>query len=329
VNRTPTRLLLRIHPADATLTALLALAVVVAAVRLPAVGEPLLGLFLTQTGLLAAFVLCVAWWTRREQRPVVQFLRPAVTVTVVFTCYTTLGQLGVVAMPYLADAALSRADTLLCGADPSLWLQRFLTPGRVEFFSFVYGAFIPYIYLSIILGCLGRPPLERDQFLTGWVFTYALSYLGYIFTPAHGPVVYHAADYGVALGGGVFYHLVLRSVDATGGLQGVFPSLHVGCSVYLCLFDLQTNRLRGLTYLPLVLLIYAATLVLRYHYVVDLVAGTLIPLACIPLGRRVFLRWARAREAAHMPALPGGEGDDLSAVSGAGEAGIESLLSGH
>src|SRR5581483_553186 len=122
---------------------------------------------------------------------------------------------------------------------------------------------------------------------------------------------------------------VLRGMEASGGLQGVFHSLHVGCSVYLCLFDLQTNRLRGLTYLPLVLLIYAATVVLRYHYVVDLIAGTLIPVAGIPLGRRVILRWVQAREAAGLPPLPGGEGDDLPAVPGPGEAGLEPLLSGN
>ena len=34
------------------------------------------------------------------------------------------------------------------------------TPGCVEFFSFIYGAFIPYIYLSLFLGCLGRLPVE-------------------------------------------------------------------------------------------------------------------------------------------------------------------------
>jgi hypothetical protein len=329
VQHAPTRLFLHLHPGDAALAAILALSVVVAAVRLPSAGTPLLGLFLVQVGLLVGFLLCVRWWSRREQRPIVSFLRPAVTASIVFTCYTTLGLLGVAAMPYLADSALSRADTALCGVDPSLWLQRFLTPGRVEFFSFVYGAFIPYVYLSIVLGCLGRPPLERDQFLTGWVFTYAISYLGYLFLPGHGPVVYHAADYAVALEGSFFYDLVVRGVAASGGLQGVFPSLHVGASVYLCLFDLQTNRLRGLTYLPLVLLIYAATLVLRYHYVVDLIAGTLIPAACIPLGRRAFLRWARARQAAHLPALPGGEGDDLSAISDAGESDLAPLLSRH
>jgi membrane-associated phospholipid phosphatase len=120
------------------------------------------------------------------------------------------------------------------------------------------------------------------------------------------------------LEGGFFLNVVRQGVEASGGLQGVFPSLHVGGSVYLCLFDLRTNRLRGLTYLPLVLGIYISTIVLRYHYVVDLIAGTAIAAACIPLGQRVFLRWARRRQEAGLPALPGGEGDALPLVSGAG-----------
>ncbi len=308
---------------------MLALAAAVALVRWPAVGQGLSVLAAIQVGLLAAFAVCVAAMARRQQAAWVQFVRPLATVTVVFTLYTSLGKLGVAAMPYLADGWLSEADRWLLGFDPSLAVQRFQTPGRVEFFSFIYGSFIPYIYLSMFLGCLGRPPVERDQFLTGWVFTYAISYLGYIFLPAHGPVVYQADQYSVALHGGLFYRLVVLGNEATGGLQGVFPSLHVGCSVYLCLFDLRTNRLRGLTYLPMVLLIYVATIFLRYHYVVDLVAGTVIPVACLGLGRRAFLRWARQRQAAGRPALPGGEADDLPDLSDAGAARAPLVLPPH
>jgi membrane-associated phospholipid phosphatase len=54
----------------------------------------------------------------------------------------------------------------------------------------------------------------------------------------------------------------------------------------------------------LVLLIYVATVFLRYHYVVDLIAGTLIALAAIPLGHWAVLRWARRRSAAGLAALP-------------------------
>src|SRR5262245_16086204 len=204
------RLLLKVPPSDRTVTALLALAVIVAAVRLPAVGTPLVGLLALQLGLLVGFLLCVAGMVRWENAYAVQFVRPLATVVVLFTCYTSLGWLGVAAMPYLADNALSAADTWLFGVDPSWWVQRWQTPATVEVFSFIYAAFIPYIYLSILLNCLGRPPLERDQFLTGWVFTYAISYLGYIFVPAHGPILFPEAHEHEPLVGGYFLDLVER-----------------------------------------------------------------------------------------------------------------------
>lgn len=300
---------------------LLILAFGILAIRLP-----FTGLFWMQLGLLLAFAIGVELLVRHERSSWVQFARPALTVAVIFTCYTTLGWLGVEAFSYRADAALSAADTWLFGFDPSLALEAYLTPGRVEFFSFAYGAFIPYINITIALNCLGRPPLERDQFLTGWVFLYSISYVGYIFVPAHGPVVFHADDYRVALEGGLFYDFVLRGVEASGGLQGVFPSLHVGGSLYLCLFELRHNRLRGLIYLPLVLAIYAATLVLRYHYVVDLIAGTALALVCLPLGRRAVNGWVRRRQAAGLPPLPGGRTDALPALSDAGAGGSKAVL---
>jgi hypothetical protein len=76
----------------------------------------------------------------------------------------------------------------------------------------------------------------------------------------------------------------------------------------------------------MVLLIYLATIFLRYHYIIDLVAGTVLAVGCIPLGERVFLRWMRRREAAGLPALPGGEADDLPALSGTGTSDAAPLL---
>jgi hypothetical protein len=309
---------LAVHPGDRTILALLTLSALVALVRWPAVGARLAPLVAVQTGLLLGFAMLVLALTRWERSSWVLWARPIGTVAVIFTLYTSLGKLGVAAMPYLADHVLWRADWWLLGFDLSLALQPYQTAGWVEFFSFVYSAFIPYIYVSLFLGCLGRPPLERDQFLTGWVFTYALSFLGYLFVPAHGPVVFQAAEYTRELHGGLFYRTVVLGNEMTGGLQGAFPSLHVGGSVYLCLFDLRTNRLRGLTHLPLVLLIYLSTVFLRYHYLVDLIAGTAIAVACQPLGVRAFLGWARARQGAGRPALPGSEGDVLSSVPVAG-----------
>ena len=279
---------LGIHPSDGIVLAVLLLAVLTAAIRLEAAGTSLLAIHLF---LLAAFGAASWAFARWRESRAVGYLRPTATVTVVFTLYGTLGALGFAAMPYCADGFLSQADQWLFGFDPSLALQPFQSPGWVEFYSFVYAAFIPYVYLSLLLNCLGRDSRERNVFLTGWVLTYAISFIGYMFVPAHGPVVYQAADYDAVLAGSTFYRVVVAGVDASGGPHGAFPSLHIGCAVYLCLFDLKSNRLRGLTYLPIVLLIYVSTVFLRYHYVVDLIAGTLIAYTCV-----VLTRWAFARQ---------------------------------
>jgi hypothetical protein len=320
------RFLLHLPPSDRTVLGLLVLAVLVATLRWPALGSIMASYFGLHLGLFVGFAAVVLWVGRHERWTAVQFLRPLATVAVIFTLYTSLGKLGMAAMPYRADATLSAIDTWLCGVDPSLWIQRYQSPGWIEFFSFFYGAFIPYINCSLALNCLGRPPGDRDEFLTGWVFTYAISYLGYLFLPATGPIIYHAADYHVSLAGNYFYKLVCDGVESSGGLQGAFPSLHVGGSVYLCLYDLRVNRLRGLTFLPLVLLIYVATIFLRYHYVIDLIAGTVISAGCIPLGQWAFRHWVRRREDGGLPALPGGEGDALSDVPAAGPAGAAHLF---
>jgi PAP2 superfamily len=305
------RYTLRIHPGDRILFALLVLANVVCIARWPAVGSALTFISLALLGLLIVEVIAMFVLARWEDRRWVPFVRAVLAVTVVFSLYTALGKLGVVAMPYLADAALSKVDNWLLGFDPSLAIQPYQTSGWIEFLSFAYGAFIPYIYLSIFLGCVGKPALERDQYLTGWIITYAISYLGYIFIPGHGPGVYQADQYDVVLGGGFFYRVVVLGNEATGGLQGVFPSLHVGCSVYLCLSDLRKNLLRGLTYLPMVILIYVATIFLRYHYIIDLIVGTIVPVVGIFLGERVITRWVQLRREAGLAALPGGDEDDV------------------
>lgn len=305
------RLTARVHPADRAVWLIIAVAVAVCVVRRRAASRDLGHMLLLHAGLLAVFTAYVVFSARSQARWVPRLLRPATTVGVVLTLYTTLGPLGLAAMPG-ADAALSWIDTRWLGLSP-LALQPLQTPTAVEAFSVPYALFIPYIYLSAILGTFGRPPVERDAFLTGWILTYAVSYLGYIFIPARGPIVFHAADYAAPLQGGTFLHLVERGIDLTGGPFGAFPSLHVGSSLYLCAFDLRTNRLRGLTYLPVVVSIFVATVVLRYHYVIDLVAGTLIALTCVRVGPALLYRWMRARAARGLTPLPG---EDAHAVLG-------------
>ena len=247
----------------------------------PELGQWILFHALLLTGYLAANLI----YTSLSSFSVIYYFRVATVMGTIFTLYYTLGITAPMAFGWGADAFFAKIDKLLfLGNSPSLWIERFAGFGATEFFSFIYGFFIPYLYLSIIISCIGRPGNERQIFLNGLAVTYTVSFLGYLFTPAYGPVIFFRDQFSSSLSGGFFHSIVLDSIKNCGGPHGAFPSLHVGASSFVCLFDLKYSRLRGLTYLPLVILIIIATVFLRYHYVIDTVAGVSIALLAFHLA---------------------------------------------
>lgn len=283
-----------LHPADAAASFLL---VVIALTLLGAclLGRALWGMFCGHVALLIAYGILSLVMRRHEARSWVLYARPFAVAAVMFVLYKTLGQSVFVIWDGTVDPWLAAADRwLFLGTSPSLWLNRRLTPHSVEFLSFIYSFYIPYLYFSIVLGCIGRPRAEVGRFVTAYSLTYSISFLGYLFVPARGPIVELAGQFAQPLDGGAIHALVVNTIAASGGPHGAFPSLHVGASMMLCLFDLRHNTFRGLTYVPLVALIVAATLALQYHYVVDLVAGTFIAIASLWLSRRLMARYTAA-----------------------------------
>ena len=276
-----------LSPADYATLAIVSVSVValgLAAAR----GASVTGDLLLHIGLLLGYAAVAALLARfgRGQGAVV--IRGMAVVAAMFTLYTTLGHVAFAAIPWSADPALAAADRLLlAGRSPSLMVDPLVTPTLVEVLSFFYGAFIPYLYISIFLGLVGRAPAQRELFITGFALLYAASFLGYLLLPARGPIVELAAAYGTAQTGGRFHTLVVETIDRMGGPHGAFPSLHLGATLYMLIFDLRHgDTLRGLIYVPLAALIGIATVALRYHYVIDLLAGVaLAALAVFAAGR--------------------------------------------
>jgi membrane-associated phospholipid phosphatase len=278
---------MRLHPADGATLFILTVVTATLAVAVLA-GAPLGGSLALHAGMLAAFAL-VAWRLGAREGAGV---RGIAVMAVMFTLYTTLGHVAFAAVPWVADPWLAAADrALLLGRSPSLAVEPLAATGWAKLLSFCYAMFIPYLYLSILLSLIGRPPAERDEFVTGFAVLYALSFLGYLFLPARGPIVQMAGAFTVPIEGGAFHRIVVRSVEQVGGPHGAFPSLHVGASLFATLFDLRhRNPLRALIYFPLVALIALATLVLRFHYAVDLLAALALALLAVHVARVAISR---------------------------------------
>jgi hypothetical protein len=287
------------HPAELATLGILAVVTVTLGLAL-ASGAALLQPALLHGALLLGFAALVLLLARHAQASWAALLRGVAVIGIMFTLYSTLGHIAFEAIPWRADAALNAADrALFLGNSPSLLWAGQPQTRTVEFLSFFYGAFIPYLYISILLGLVARPPGEREEFVTAFALLYAFSFLGYLFLPARGPIVELAAQFPGDLHGDTFHGLVVRAIDSMGGPHGAFPSLHVGATFLVVWFDLRHHNLAAR--LDLHSAAHpdrVATIVLRYHWVVDLMAGVSLALLAIWLAPILVQRWQRA-------ALPG------------------------
>lgn len=240
-------------------------------------GQPVGGGAALHATVLAAVLGVRAGLPRLRGAEVRSLVGATTAITAMFFLYMSLGHVAFTAIPWDGDAWVRAADRLIfLGTEPVVRVADLLAdrPWTIEPLAFFYGAFIPYLYVSIFLGLVGRPPDVRSTFVLAFVLLYGASFMGYLFVPARGPVVSMTDVLPTPLSGGFFHGIVVSAIDASGGPHGAFPSLHVGASFLAALVDLRHgDPLRGLIYLPLVALICFATVALRYHYVVDVFVG--------------------------------------------------------
>ena len=253
-------------------------------------GRPVSGSLALHAGVFVALAVIVRIASRLAGAEARTLVTAVTVVVVMFFLYTSLGHAAFAAIPWNGDPWLRAADRMLgFGLEPVLWVNDALDqhPWTTEVLSFFYGLFLPYLYLTIFLGFVARPRESRRVFLLAFALLYGVSFMGYLFVPARGPVVLMEAAFTAPLEGGLFHGIILRSIEGFGGPHGALPSLHVGAAVLGTTFDFRHgDRLRGLIYVPLVLLIALATLALRYHYLVDLVIGSALAVAALLVAER-------------------------------------------
>lgn len=147
-------------------------------------------------------------------------------------------------------------------------------------FFFFYLIFGPAYYFF-------RDLARFRQCFVGLFTVYGLGFIGYTLFPAIGPHGY--ITFSKPLMAGWFTNLVGPTID--GGSNGIdaFPSIHVAVSLYLLAFDGWNYRRRFWRFLVPCILLWISTVYLRYHYVVDVLAGV----AVAAIGLNVAARYQR------------------------------------
>jgi len=201
------------------------------------------------------------------------------------------------------DARLYAFDIGVFGREPAEVFDAWVSPRTTEWFAFFYyGYFFLIAAFLFPFLVLGRGRLMR-AFGMGFLWVYCAGHAIYTLVPAYGPYAYLPTHFQHPLEGAFWWPLVQHAVASVNGAArtDVFPSLHTAVPTFLAAFSFK-NRAVGIfrrTW-PIVAFVASqmmlATMFLRWHYVIDVVAG--LTLAASAFGViRIAETWDASRQA--------------------------------
>lgn len=219
--------------------------------------------------LLAAFI----WACRQVRRSTVGERRWgwAYYPVAMNVAFMLLGPTIKGATEWRADDLLRRVDARLIGDNLSLRIEHLVSPALNDLMSLGYMFFMLLLFGSLIFYLFWSPYLARCY--RGLFSVYGLGFIGYTLLPAAGPYVALADSFSTPIQGG--WPSALNTLMVTSGSNhvDVFPSLHVAVSLFLWLTLLKDHRRLGIIMAPMMAVLWASTIYLRYHYCIDVIVG--------------------------------------------------------
>lgn len=224
-----------------------------------------------------------------------QLIRDIFSVLMCWAMYASIKSI----MPEseLLDEWLIKADRLIFGFDPVVALEKLIRPWLTDFMVFNYVmlfAYIPGVFFVLTWKNCRRG--LRD-FMLGLILASFFGYLGYLVVPAIGPQHTQAHLFTVDLWQRETRVMAQDALELLINLNRIkrdcFPSMHV-CLACICLFY-AWRWARGLAWLllPATICLIFSTFYLRYHYIVDAIAGIALAWAVFAATPRLLSWWER------------------------------------
>ena len=194
----------------------------------------------------------------------------------VFACYRVMGLLIRSVRQTRSDAMLAWLDFAFWRAHPTVWLERFQSPPLTELMQIIYALFVPAVLaVAVILWIEHREDFRSYAFLLSLGFL--ASYVLYFVVPARGPRIFLDGLQTQPLTGLWLYGPLRAGLDVAESLHyDCFPSGHAEMTILAWWTARRISKRLSTIYLAYTVLILLATVYLRYHYTVDLVAGALV-----------------------------------------------------
>jgi len=208
------------------------------------------------------------------------------------------------------DQLLMWLDHLLFQVNPTEWLAGFSNRYLTEVLQITYSLF--YVLFLVVGFELYRKDLPGFRYFRFTiVYGFLISYAAYFFLPAAGPrfTLHDFSKMDTELPGLLFTPAlrwfinvcesiprgVSNSVAMACAQRDVFPSGHVMMTLVAIVLAHRHRLKVGSCTLVIGILLIFATVYLRYHYLVDILAGALLAPVCLLTAKRVHTWFSDTR----------------------------------
>ncbi len=197
------------------------------------------------------------------------------------------------------DRQLAVLDFAIWGAHPTVWLERIQSAALTEIMQALYSLFVPAVLLVAFLLWRRRRYEEFRRYAFLIAAGFLLSFIGYVLVPARGPRFVLAGLQQQPLTGLWLYEPLRVLLDwLESAHYDCFPSGHVELTALAWWGSRDLSPVFSRTYFAYTLFVVFATVYLRYHYTVDVMAGAFVA-AVLALAAPHFYRILEPKGAAH------------------------------
>ncbi len=199
------------------------------------------------------------------------------------------------------DQELYDLDMALFGFEPAMLMDSWVTPVTTEWFAFFYFSYFFLLAVHVIpILMFSRNARMLSEFALGLILIFCIGHLVYMLVPGYGPYKAMAEAFDNPFPKGMWLDLVMSTVQSGGAQMDIFPSLHTGAPTYILLFSYRYRDRMPFRYSWVVIAVFAvniiiATMFLRWHYVIDVVAGLLLAVFAFWAGNTLSALDARRR----------------------------------
>jgi hypothetical protein len=201
------------------------------------------------------------------------------------------------------DWELLALDQALFGIEPAMAMDATVSSATTEWFSFFYYGYFFVLALHVIpILLFSRHARVLGEFALGMVAVFCIGHIGYMLVPGFGPYRAMADQFQNAFPSGMWLDLVQVTVASGGAQMDIFPSLHTAGPTFIAMFSYRHRDKAPFRHSWPVVAVFAvniiiATMFLRWHYVIDVVAGLCLAVAALNVSCRLT-RWEELRRAA-------------------------------